>query len=1102
MPEPPRLTAEKEEDSQLHSPFFQGGETPSLSFLKADKSVQRASLYFFIFVVLLVGAVGPVQPPANPKPAVHDILEAMGTLLAFVVGGLALLRFYAKKRGTFLFLGTGFLGSGMLDVFHVLVSAGVGQDPSLLEAKDLAAWSFTASGSYLGAFLLVSWYSWRRETRGGTREKVREVPVYLTAGILVLLMLVSLLLFSDTIAFFPDALIRQPAELFPALLLLLALAGYLEKGHWRYDAFEHWMVLALVIAVMAHGAYMPFAAEFFDADFFAAHVLKLLSYGCVLVGLMASVYVTFRREEEAAGAAQSANTALAREIDYRRKAERVLQESEERLQDFLDNAHDLIQSVAPGGKFLYVNRAWTEVLGYSAEEAGRLNFFDLIHPSCQRRCTAQFEAVLQGQALASIEVDFLTADGRVVRCSGSANARFQDGQAVATRSILRDMTPQMETRRELEAFQANLQALVENTGDAIWSVDRSLRLITFNTAFSMALEARTGREPTAQDLPEDSFPPEDAVWYREMYQRCLKGASFSELRDDEIGGQLRSSELFFNPIREAMGITGVAVFGKDVTARRRTQVALRMAKEEAERANQAKSQFLANMSHELRTPLNSVIGFTNILLKNRSGHLVDQELNFLERISANGKHLLHLINQVLDLAKIEAGRMELELEDVSLRELVDETLAQMEGQVKEKPVRLRAVVPEGLPLMEADPGKLKQVLINLVGNAIKFTNEGEVAVEVLRETEDGAVSAIRVRDTGIGIPRERLQAIFEAFQQADGTTSRRFGGTGLGLTISRSLCQLMGFDLQVESEVGKGSAFSILVTQADHPARRPEDELIEEAIRPIESSRPREAEPVAPEKIQAARTILVIDDDPDSRILMTHYLEDLGCDVLTAGSAGDGLEQARAFRPDLVTLDLMMPGVTGWEALREFKEDLELRDIPVVIVSMLAEEGERSALLGAVDLLTKPIDRERLLEAVERNLDGTRDRKILVVEDDQDSRTVMKEYLEGAGMSVVLAENGQEGEDRLREEIPDAILLDLVMPVMDGTTFLKRLQEEKRHRGIPVIICTGKELSKKDQERLQAQAVAIVAKGERFEEELREILSRLFPLAGGPPPNA
>jgi PAS domain S-box-containing protein len=1099
--EPRKLIHDEEPSSHRPPPYLRGMEPGTLTFLKADKSIQRASLYFFIFVVLLVAAFGPVPPPEVPNEGLHDILESLATLLAFVVGSLALVRFYSKKTGTFLFLGTGFLGSAVLDVFHVLESMGAAGDRSPVAARDLSAWSFTASGTYLAIFLLVSWLAWRRETRGEIREQAKEVPVYLTAVFLALVVLASLLFLPTTVAFYPEATLRQPAELFPALILLLALAGYLEKGQWRYDAFEHWLTLALVIGFMAHGAFMPFAAHFYDADFLIAHVLKVLSYVCVLVGLMASVYVTFRREEETVTAAQSANTALAREIDVRRRAERVLQESEERLQDFLENAHDLIQSVSPEGDLLYVNRAWREVLEYSPEDVKRLNFFDIIHPSCRKRCETEFGALLQGEPLHSVEVDFLTSGGRVVRCSGSANPRLKDGKPVAVRSILRDMTAQMETRRELEAFRANLQALVENTGDAIWSVDRSLRLITFNTAFSMAMEARTGREPEVQDMTEEVFPPEDAIWYRQMYQRCLKGAAFSELRDEEIGGQVRSLELFFNPIREAMGITGVAVFGKDVTARRRTQDALRMAKEEAERANMAKSQFLANMSHELRTPLNSVIGFTNILLKNRGGRFGDQDLTFLERISANGKHLLHLINQVLDLAKIEAGRMDLELEPVDLGVLLRETIAQMEGQVKEKDVSLRAVVPEGLPPLMTDAARLKQVIINLLGNAIKFTDQGEITLEVVLEEGGGGIGSIVVRDTGTGIPRDRLQTIFQAFQQADGTTSRRFGGTGLGLTISRSLCQAMGYQLNVQSELGKGSAFSILVSDSVKLPPRAEDELIAEALKPMESSRPRQDVP-AEVGGGTKRSVLIIDDDPDSRILLTHYVQELGHEVLLAGSAGDGLVQARAFRPDLITLDLMMPGVSGWEALREFKADPELRDIPVVVVSLVGDEGDRSNLLGALDVVTKPIQRERLLRAIERNLDDTRNRAVLVVEDDADTRTVMKEYLEDAGLDVVLAENGEEAMERLRDELPDIILLDLVMPVMDGTTFLKRLQEGKQYRGIPVIVCTGKELTREEYDRLKTETVAILVKGEEFEAELKGTLSRFFPPAEGsnPPP--
>ncbi len=1091
-----------EETPQGFLPPTRDSRAPRI--LRGDRVLTGAASYFILFSLLFVGAGAPLPSDWMSGTTLHGNFETLSILLAFVVGALALVRFYSKRRGTYLFIGTGFLGTAFLDTIHGVLTSGVGGDWTAVEILDLSSWTFTASGFYLSLFLFVSVLAWRRENRGPAGEEMREVPVYLTAAFLAVLIFGVFFTVFDLIpvtqAVYPGAFLSQPAELFPALFFLLALGGYLGKGHWRFDPFEHWLVISLLLGMMAHGAYMPFSNAPHDADFDAAHLLKVLSYGAVLIGLMASVYVTFRREEEAAEANREANLALAREIEVRRRAERVLQESEERLQDFLDNAFDLIQSVDPEGRLLYVNQAWLRVLGYSSEETRDLSFFDLLHPSCKNRCIRDFQAVLEGRSSPSFEVEFVARDGRVVRCLGSANSRFQDGAPVAIRSIFRDVSGEVDARKKLEAFQANLRALVENTGDAIWSVDRSLRLITFNTAFSMALEARTGREPRTGDPPEVTFPAADAPWYREMFARALKGEAFSELRDEEIGGQIRSYEHFFNPIREADGITGAAVFGKDVTARRRTQLALRMAKEEAERANKAKSQFLANMSHELRTPLNSVIGFTNIVSKNRGGRLTPQELGYLERISANGKHLLDLINEVLDLAKIEAGRMELDLRNVALGPLIQETLGQIEGQVREKHLVLRGVVPSGTLEVRTDPGKLKQVLINLLGNALKFTEKGEVVVEVVLRPDGATPGSIRVRDTGIGIPPDRLSAIFEAFQQADGTTSRKYGGTGLGLTISRSLCQLLGYDLKVESEVGRGSVFSILLADDFKPVRSPGEELMEEALRPLESTKPRRHTPgrSKPESpTVSSRRVLVIDDDSDSRVLLTHFLEELGCSVVEACSGAEGLQKARKERPALISMDLMMPGMTGWEALRALKEDPELRDIPVIIVSILAGEGDRSSLLGAVDLLPKPVDRAELMRVVARNLDPTRGRMILVVDDDPDTRTVLRNHLEEAGLVVRTAANGREAEASLAEGTPDAILLDLLMPVMDGMTFLKRLRDDPGRMGIPVIICTGKELSLDELTRIQTEAAGIVRKGEGFEEELREILGKLFPLKGG-----
>jgi signal transduction histidine kinase/GAF domain-containing protein len=368
----------------------------------------------------------------------------------------------------------------------------------------------------------------------------------------------------------------------------------------------------------------------------------------------------------------------------------------------------------------------------------------------------------------------------------------------------------------------------------------------------------------------------------------------------------------------------------------------------AELANLAKSQFLANMSHELRTPLNSVIGFANILLKNRQQTLSAQDVIYLTRIQENGRHLLGLINDILDLSKIEAGRVDLSCEPVDLAALVDETLGQLGAHLLRPTVRLVREVPDGLRPIEADATRLKQVLMNLVANAIKFTDRGSVTVRVTAEPVTARPLEIAVHDTGIGMPADRLEAVFEAFQQGDNTTERRYGGTGLGLAISRSLLQVMGYRLTVESEVGVGSIFTIHL----------DDAATEEASVSPGPSLGTEWDPAF-----AGRRVLVIDDESDSRIVLREYLKDLGCEVRVAGWGAEGLAAAREWRPNLITLDLRLPGMDGSEILRRLKEDPDLARIPVVVISIVGED-HRGRLPGAAEVIDKPVTREMLREAL------------------------------------------------------------------------------------------------------------------------------------------
>jgi signal transduction histidine kinase/CheY-like chemotaxis protein len=514
---------------------------------------------------------------------------------------------------------------------------------------------------------------------------------------------------------------------------------------------------------------------------------------------------------------------------------------------------------------------------------------------------------------------------------------------------------------------------------------------------------------------------------------------------------------------------------------------LTVSKEAAEQANRTKSAFLANMSHELRTPLNAIIGYSEMLQEEAADLGQEDFVPDLKKIHGAGKHLLALINDILDLSKIEAGKMELYLETFEIRNLVEDVRATIHPLIEKNQNTLRVTYSSELGPMHADVTRVRQVLFNLLSNASKFTERGTVILDVTREEEpDGDMIVIRVEDTGIGMSPEQLGKLFQAFTQADASTSRKYGGTGLGLVICRRFCQMMGGDVTVESTPGVGSVFTVKL-----PARVAGRKG--EVVRPLpeEKTTPKVAEPAT---ATARGTVLVIDDDRNACDLMSRSLSKEGFRVLTANSGDEGLRLAREVGPHVITLDVLMPGMDGWAVLKELKADPTLASIPVIMITM-ADDRSMGYALGASDYLTKPIDREQLAAVVSRfrNSEGG-PAAVLVVEDDAATRDMMVRALTQTGWIVASAENGLVGLSKLKERMPDLILLDLMMPEMDGFEFIGELRNNEEWRRIPVVVVTAKDMTPEDHVRLEGNVRKVFRKASFSREELvGEIRSAMDP---------
>ncbi len=637
--------------------------------------------------------------------------------------------------------------------------------------------------------------------------------------------------------------------------------------------------------------------------------------------------------------------------------------------------------------------------------------------------------------------------GVVAAVHSDASRSFGEGDV----QLLNLFGPQaaiaIENARLYEAAQRYYAALVSNNPVAVANLDIEFRVQSCNPAFLELFGYEEGEVVGAylDDLVATEQTASEAADYTQLTLAGNVAHGFGQRRRKD--GRPVDVELFSIPVLVRGEPVGYIAMYHDVSE-------LRQARRDAESANRSKSQFLANMSHELRTPLNAIIGYSEMLLEDAEDDGADGLAVDLGKISAAGKHLLALINNILDLSKIEAGKTELYLETFDLAHLVGEVEATVAPLVAKNGNRLVVELEPDLGSMRADVTKIRQILLNLLSNAAKFTEGGRVTLSARVDGDDVVMS---VGDSGIGMTADQMARLFEAFTQADASTTRKYGGTGLGLVISRRFARMMGGDITVDSVPGEGTTFTV--------------RLAREVPEP-------EAEESVPESVGtgSAGTILVIDDDPHVHDLLQRALTKKGYRVDAALDGPSGLERARVARPDAILLDVLMPGMDGWEVLSALKQEPSLAEIPVIMVTMVDEQSLGFSL-GAADYMTKPVEPARLAAVLQR-LCPAAGARVLVVDDDPADRDRLARLVREGGFEPALAENGRVALEAMAEVEPQLVLLDLLMPAMDGFEFTAALRLRPEWRDVPVVVITAKDLTREDRARLNGSVAGVFSKDE------------------------
>lgn len=800
-----------------------------------------------------------------------------------------------------------------------------------------------------------------------------------------------------------------------------------------------------------------------------------------------------------------------KELAERKKAEQALRASEEKyrklaqeledrvrertaeVQDLYDNAPIGYHSLDPEGKFILINQTELAWFGYAREEVLGYSVKDFLTPMSIAKFNENFPAFKKRGWLKNLELEFIRKDGTTFIALVNATIVYdQQGTYQLSRSTLQDITDRKAAEIALRESEASLQDFLETASDLIQRIDEHGRYTYVNRAWCNRLGYAF-----EEALQMDMFQLVTPVYHAHCREVLVRLSQSGKSQTLEIAFQTKSGATILveggmSIHRDANGqLTANGIF-RDVTLRKQAEETLRQSRDELRAANAAleqaarlKDEFLANMSHELRTPLNAVLAFSEGLLEQYRGPLNEHQLTSVRNIEASGRHLLTLINDILDLSKVEAGRMDLQRQPVSIADICEASLLFVKETATKKALKLAYQLDDHLAILEADPKRLKQMLVNLLSNAVKFTPQGgQVRLDV-KANADAGIATFAITDTGIGIAEQDLSQLFQPFTQLDSKLNRQHEGTGLGLALVRRLVEMHGGSITVESIPGEGSCFTLAL---------PYQPFVRQKASP---------HPEVPSTRGYPRTALLVDDSESVAEQITRYLSAIHVQATVHMQGLGVLEQVEALQPGVILLDLLMPGQSGWEVLAQLKANPRTCTIPVIIISV-AEERSRGLAAGAAEYLVKPIVREALY-AVLREVAGVPENgrpaflvvppsehvRILLAEDNELSIQAMSDYLEAKGYKLTLARNGWEALQKAREWQPHLILMDIQMPEMDGLEAIQHLRANHAFRDVPIIALTALAMPGDRESCLAAGANAYLSKPVKLKELVTHIQNLL-----------